>query len=99
MLTHSSLTKLEQTHKLDNFDIHINELSKDGEVFEIDLLYSYDMKKSKMQQLIKSGQQTIKKEYFTTIPKYNWRRHIIVKYSDDFVEKRDTPGGCLRFCH
>lgn len=101
MLSVNYLNQLEEKHKIEKFDVSVNELSKDGEVFEINLLYSYDIEKKRKQALIprKSEFQNLGPVFFTEIPKFQWTKWARVKYSDDFVEHRKSErGGCFGLC-
>lgn len=102
MLTESYLVKLEENHKIKNFDVSINELSKEGEAFEINLLYSYDLGKKKnpfsQSQKVEEVEDEVVQDFFNNIPKYDWKCWANVSYSDDFVESRKLKDGCVSFC-
>ncbi|KRH93534.1 hypothetical protein M153_795000516 [Pseudoloma neurophilia] len=94
------LYKLEETHTLKNFSVSKTDLTKDGVAFEIDLLYSYDLRKQLNKQSNSNDQNNklIIKEFITDIPKIKWKNWVKVKYSDDFVEQRVEEGGCISMC-
>lgn len=100
MLSETHIHKLKEKHTIDKFDISVNELSKHGEIYQIDLLYSYDIDKQKKQSLVHK-KKVIKEEEPETIKnikKFEWKNWTKIEYSDDFVETRSARDGCMQFC-